>query len=141
MGDNFDQKYCQAVEKIGQNTKENYDNMIRRETIQNYFKLFTFISNEDDIKKDEKKLKDKKFTNPHSTITINSSEDSRIKTNDRTNSLIIENKLSKYKNVSSSTSSTSNLVFKGMKKSNSVLNYNYNKGKTGSTKNSFNLNN
>ena len=115
--------------------------MIRRETIQNYFKLFTFISNEDDIKKDEKKLKDKKFTNPHSTITINSSDDSRIKTNDRTNSLIIENKLSKYKNVSSSTSSTSNLVFKGMKKSNSVLNYNYNKGKTGSTKNSFNLNN
>ena len=139
MGDNFDQKYCQAVDKMGQNTKENYDNMIRRETIQNFFKLFTFISNEDDIKKDEKKLKDKKFTNPH-TLIVTSSDDSTVKTNDRTSSLIIENKLSKYKNIVSSTS-TSNIVFKGMKKSNSVLNYTYNKNKTGSLKNSFNINN
>jgi len=140
IGDNFDQKYCQQLDKIGQNTKENYDNLIRRDTVQNYFKLFTFISPEDDIKKDEKKIKDRKFTNPHSSLVITSSDDSRIKTNDRSSSLIIENKLSKYKNVSSS-SSTTNLVFKGMKKSNSVINYNYSKSKPGSLKNSYILNN
>jgi len=112
--------------------------------VQNYFKMFTFISPEDDIKKDEKKLKERKFTNPHSSLIITSSDDSRIKTNDRSSSLIIENKLSKYKNVSSS-SSTSNLVFKGMKKSNSTLNYgNYNKDAksvNSSSKSGFGLNN
>jgi hypothetical protein len=134
MGDNFDQKYCQAVDKIGQNTKENYENLIRRETVQNFFKNFTFISNEN-----ENKLKDRKFNNPHTSLIVTLDE-SGLKTTDRTNSLIIENKLNKYKNVSAS-SSTSNLVFKGMKKSNSVLNYNFSKTKGGSLKNSFILNN
>jgi len=65
MGDNFDQKYCQAVDKIGQNTKENYENLIRRETVQNFFKNFTFISNEN-----ESKLKDRKFNNPHTSLIV-----------------------------------------------------------------------
>ena len=133
IGDNFDQKYCQAVDKIGQNTKENYESLVRRETVQNFFKNFTFISNED-----ETKLKERKFNNPHTSFST--IDEAGLKTNDRTNSLIIENKLNKYKNVSASCS-TSNLVFKGMKKSNSVLSYNLNKSKTGSLKNSFILNN
>ena len=143
-GDNFDQKYCQAVDKIGQNTKENYENMIRRDTIQDFFKKFTFISNDEEInsstlnatKKDDRTTM-KKFTNPHSNLS--SSVESTRTTKQNINEKgfpSIDNKPFNSKlstNNLSSSASKSNLVFKVLKKSSSAINYNYikNKPKTG----------
>ncbi len=115
-GDNFDEKYCQAQDKLGQNTKENYENLIKRETIQGYFRKFTFISNQDNKRK---VIPDIKFINPHSSLVSTNADESRTRTIDKQNT--IESKLSKYKCI---TNSASSLVFKGLKKSNSVINYN-----------------
>ena len=139
-GDNFDQKYCQAVDKIGQNTKENYDNLIRRDTVQEFFKIFTFISNDDEansaIKKDDK-TNLKKFTNPHANLSSSVESTRTTKQNSNEKGLpSIESKTFNGKvstNNLSSSVSKSNIVFKVLKKSNSAINYNYikNKPKTG----------
>ncbi len=110
---------------MGEATKENYANIIRRETVQEYFKKFTFISN-DESKNEEKFNPNKKFVNPHSSLISTSTDDSRTKTDEKQTT--IESKLSKYKSI---TNSASSLVFKGLKKSNSSINYNYLKNKTG----------
>lgn len=122
--------------------------MIRRDTIQDFFKKFTFISNEEEIngttsttKKDDKTTTNsvKKFTNPHSNL---SSSVESTRTTKQSSSTIekgfpsIENKLYNGKvstNNLASSASKSNLVFKVLKKSNSAINYNYikNKPKTG----------
>ena len=143
VGDNFDQKYCQAVDKIGQNTKENYENLIRRDTVQDFFKKFTFISNEEELnstsstqKKDDRSSV-KKFTNPHSNLSSSVESTRTTKQNYNEKGFpSIENKLYNSKastNNLSSSASKSNLVFKVLKKSNSAINYNYikNKPKTG----------
>ena len=108
---------------MGDQTRENYANIIRRETVQEYFKKFTFVSNE------ETKIEivaNKKFVNPHSSFVSTSTDDSRTKTNEKQTT--IESKLSKYKSI---TNSASSLVFKGLKKSNSSINYNYLNKKSG----------
>ena len=70
----------------------------------------------------------KKFVNPHSSlISSTSTDDSRTKTNEKQST--IESKLSKYKSI---TNSASSMVFKGLKKSNSTMNYNYSKNKSDS---------
>ena len=116
--------------------------MIRRDTIQDFFKKFTFISNEEEInnkestvKKDDKTVK--KFTNPHSNLS-SSVESTRVtKTNNNDKGFpTIDSKLSNSKasttNLNSHAPKT-NLVFKVLKKSSSAINYNYikNKPKTG----------
>jgi hypothetical protein len=108
---------------MGDSTRENYANIIRRDTVQDYFKKFTFISSEEVKMELNPKVK---FVNPHSSLISTSTDDSRTKTNEKQNT--IENKLSKYKSI---TNTASSLVFKGLKKSNSTINYNYMKNKTG----------
>ena len=115
--------------------------MIRRDTIQEFFKKFTFISNEDEInnkestvKKDDKSVK--KFTNPHSNLSssVESTRVTKQNYNDK-GFPSIENKYNSKVSTSnlSSSASKANLVFKVLKKSNSAINYNYikNKPKTG----------
>jgi len=132
LGDNFDAHYTQKEDKLGQNTRENYENLIRRNTIQEYFKNFTFLAIEDQKKSENTNTKssnnsstnEKKFLNPHSNLVSSSTstEDSRMKTAEKQQlqQSNIENKLSKYKSI---TNSASSLVFKGLKKSNSSINY------------------
>ena len=117
--------------------------MIRRDTVQEFFRKFTFISNDDEInstssanKKDDK-TSVKKFTNPHSNLSssIESTRTSKQNSNEK-GFPSIENKVFNGKastNNLSSSASKSNLVFKVLKKSNSAINYNYikNKPKTG----------
>lgn len=117
--------------------------MIRRDTIQDYFKKFTFISNEEEVnstsstqKKDDR-ASAKKFTNPHSNLSSSVESTRTTKQNYSEKGFpSIENKLYSSKgstNSLSSSASKSNLVFKVLKKSNSAINYNYikNKPKTG----------
>ncbi len=86
-GDNFDSKYCNAPDKIGQETKERYESYLRNETIKDVFKGFTFnqMDSENDVF--SSKLKDNnsknqsmdvntdkyknitKFNNPHLNIS------------------------------------------------------------------------
>ena len=42
IGDNFDKRYCEGVEKIGLETKERYENYIRDENFNYIFRNFTY---------------------------------------------------------------------------------------------------
>lgn len=131
-GDNFDQKYCQAPDKIGTNTKENYQNMIMRETLQELFRKFTYIAEEEkkNFQSFSYKSNSKKFINPHMNLSssIDSTRLTNRHTNDKSLPSIFQNRLFKNKQLSSSQSSP-NIVIRVMKNSNSMLNYNYIKKK------------
>jgi hypothetical protein len=47
VGDNFDRKYCEAPDKIGEATRERYDNYLRQENFSVVFNNFTFINYQD----------------------------------------------------------------------------------------------
>ena len=82
VGDNFDSKYCNAIEKIGLDTKEKYENYLQNESLKNLFNRFTHNHIEaDDDENEEKinkkkiildtteKIKEMKFTNPHLNLS------------------------------------------------------------------------
>jgi len=127
-GDNFDQKYCQAADKIGENTKENYAMMIQRETIQDLFRKFTFISAEE-AEKEKRTFKTKtsvrKFVNPH--LSLSSSPEKTNSTQKQTTADVLPsiypNKLFKQQILAAGASPGMSL--KGLKKSSSALNFSY----------------
>lgn len=82
LGDNFDQKYCNAPEKIGLETKEKYDSYLKEENYKNAFRGFTY--NNDQITKENEPAKNSsnrkntrldsythniKFNDPHTNIS------------------------------------------------------------------------
>ncbi len=77
MGDNFDAKYCNAPEKIGNDTKEKYEIYLRDDSYKHAFKNFTYYNeeiHEDLAKKNNNRnnssyTKDMKFVNPHTNIS------------------------------------------------------------------------
>ena len=73
IGDNFDAKYCNAPEKLGNNTREKYEQYLREESFKDCFKDFYFYSNEFDPN-DKCNSKDKKLFNPHLNIQSNYSK-------------------------------------------------------------------
>jgi hypothetical protein len=121
-GDNFDAKYCNAPDKIGENTKEKYEGYMRNETYKDAFKEFYFYLNEFDPN-DKNNSKEIKFPNPHVNITLNKSITQPIDTNqidgNTTNNCIktnidkpketatLDSKFSKIKLMSTSGSSNS----------------------------------
>jgi len=114
--------------------------------VQNLFRKFTFISNEEEkvsqlVNTQAKKPADnntKKLNNPHTHLSSSVESTRTTKTNEK-GFPHIEKKLYNYnnnasnKNLLQNSSSKSNLVFKVLKKSSSAVNYNYikNKPKTG----------
>lgn len=71
VGDNFDSKYCNAQEKIGNNTREKYDQYLRDESYKDAFKDFYYYHN--NIEPNDKfNTKERKFVNPHLQIQSNS---------------------------------------------------------------------
>jgi hypothetical protein len=130
LGDNFDAKYCQAPDKFGENTKENYELIIQRETIQDFFRKFTFIQQDEERKQQSVNVSyktSKKFINPHTSLSSSVELTTRV-TNKQTTDKgtlpsIYPNKLFKSKLANSQ--STPNIVIKSMKKSSSAINYNY----------------
>jgi hypothetical protein len=131
-GDNFDQKYCQAPDKIGYSTKENYQNLIMRETVQDLFRKFTYIAEEEkkNFQSYSFKYSSKKFNNPHLSLSssIESTRVSNRQSQDNILPQIFQNRFFTNKKLSSSQSSP-NLVVKVMRNSKSMLNYNYIKKK------------
>ena len=77
VGDNFDAKYCNAPEKIGQDTKEKYEVYLRDDSFKHAFRNFTYYNeelHEELAKKTNNRnntsyTKDMKFINPHLNIT------------------------------------------------------------------------
>ncbi len=67
LGDNFDAKYCNALEILGNATKEKYEQYLREDYCKEVFKDFYFNSNELDST-DKNKTINKKFYNPHLNI-------------------------------------------------------------------------
>ena len=48
IGDNFDKKYCEGPDKIGDTTKERYEKYVREENFQVAFKNFTVFNNNEE---------------------------------------------------------------------------------------------
>jgi hypothetical protein len=75
IGDNFDAKYCNAPDKIGNDTKEKYESYLRDENFKDIFRCFTYYNeeNKEDTTKNKNSsssyTKDLKFSNPHSNIS------------------------------------------------------------------------
>jgi hypothetical protein len=77
IGDNFDAKYCNAPEKIGNDTKEKYEIYLRDDSYKYAFRNFTYYNeelHEELAKKNNNRnnssyTKDMKFVNPHMNIT------------------------------------------------------------------------
>ena len=117
VGDNFDAKYCNAIEKIGNDTREKYEQFMREDSYKEAFKDFNYYFNELDPN-DKNNSKEKKFSNPHLNIPNNYQRNS-IKDNMSIKSLVkeektekitlnsLETKFSKIKLMSSSGSSNS----------------------------------
>lgn len=129
-GDNFDSKYCNAGDKIGNDTKEKYEFYLRDETYKDVFKNYTYHNN--DIVEDNKPNLNC-FKNPHSNNNHSRpgednsanrgsvhgrSLDDRIRALERSPSQNMENKFLKMKKQSNS-SSTSALLRQYRQSSNS----------------------
>ncbi len=69
-GDNFDAKYCNTPEKIGNDTRAKYESYIREESFKDIFKDFYYYFNEYDPN-DKNNTTEKKFFNPHLNMTSN----------------------------------------------------------------------
>ncbi len=60
-GDNFDARYCNQAERIGNETKEKYDNYLRNDTLKEAFRCFTYYPAEG--------KEQINFNNPHINIS------------------------------------------------------------------------
>ena len=74
MGDNFDAKYCNSADKMGQNTKERYESIVRQDNYKENFKDFFYYFNEFDPNDKNNTRDRKKFYNPHLNINDNLSQ-------------------------------------------------------------------
>lgn len=133
-GDNFDAKYCNAADKIGNDTKEKYDYYLRDESNKDIFNNYTFHNN--DIIEDNRS-KVNCFKNPHTSLNSTKlsdldsgvskeqnnglSLDDRIRALEKSPSQNMENKFLKMKKQSNS-SSTSALL-RQYRQSNNSQNY------------------
>ena len=74
-GDNFDSKYCNAIEKIGLNTQKRYEYYIKGYDLNSFFVNFTYyplLDNDEEKYMREKDIR--KFS-----LNVNGSNDSKIK--------------------------------------------------------------
>lgn len=63
LGDNFDKRYCEGADKIGDDTKERYEKIIRENNFKESFKNFTIINvNEENNNKEKTDSKDSHST-------------------------------------------------------------------------------
>ena len=79
IGDNFDKKYCEGIEKIDSQTKERYQYYMSKEKFKDLFFNYTFIKN-DMIPTNEKKVEKRKVLNNNSS-NRNTTTSSRSSTN------------------------------------------------------------
>jgi hypothetical protein len=87
IGDNFDAKYCNAQEKLGNNTLEKYEHYLRDETFRDAFKDFYYYFN--DMEPNDKfNTKERKFFNPHLQIQSNLKITNVVSNNNNFNSFI-----------------------------------------------------
>jgi len=113
-GDNFDKKYCDAPDKIGEETQERYEKFLREETVKQVFKDFVYFSQEEERKEKEKEQsqaqKSTSLNNPHTSLVKATSDGPKVKSLERTSSsLSIEQKMNRFKKGSTS-ASTSTLL-------------------------------
>ena len=56
VGDNFDRKYCEAPEKLGNNTRERYENYMKDEDFNKVFRVFTYVNKQEDNDNNSRKV-------------------------------------------------------------------------------------
>ena len=116
----MDKKYCEAPDKIGEETKERYEKILRSETLQEVFKDYNYFGHEGfeeklekpnnslsksgSIKEKEKKINDSRSSLQSQSLSIN---------------LLPKENIPKESLLQSS-NSTSNLKMKVLEKSSSI---------------------
>ena len=131
-GDNFDKKYCDAPDKIGEETQERYEKFLREEVTKQIFKDFLYFSQEEDTTQSKNN-----YNNPHSQSNSSSSQQTnspKVKVLEKSGSnvLSIEQKMNRFKKQTSSASASSLLK---QYRVNSNVNSNLSNNSTGSTLN------
>ena len=91
MGDNFDARYCNAPEKIGNLTRERYEQFFREELIKVVFQEYFFFNDNEEY--DKQNTKGKKFFNPHLNISNQKESKSDLNNLNNTFSNIIQNNI------------------------------------------------
>ncbi len=61
VGDNFDARYCNQVDRLGNDTKDKYESYLRNDTLKEAFKCFTYFYLEG--------KEEQNFNNPHNNIS------------------------------------------------------------------------
>lgn len=98
IGDNFDKKYCEAPDKIGEETKERYDKLLKEEASKQVFKDFVYFSQNDE---------NKNISSPKKQIKNEEPDEKQLER--ISSSSLLEQKMNKFKKISTS-SSTSSLM-------------------------------
>jgi len=134
-GDNFDKKYCDAPDKIGEETQERYEKFLREEATKQIFKDFLYFSQEEE-KQDTTQSKNN-YNNPHYQSNSTSTPQTnlpKVKVLEKSglNVISIEQKMNRFKKQTSSASASSLLK---QYRLNSNVNSNLSNNSTGSTLN------
>jgi len=85
-GDNFDKKYCEKIDKIGEDTQGRYEKYFREENYKNIFKNFTYVNN-------NSTSETKENTTDLETITKSDNNSTRIKNSSNLKTNINKNML------------------------------------------------
>jgi len=115
MGDNFDEKYCNSSEKVGNATKERYEAIVRQENYKEVFRDFFYYFNENDPNDKHNSRDRKKFYNPHLNINENL-------TQIRANNSIGSNSSINFANTTNSINSFNNNINAGNYANNKMIN-------------------
>ena len=117
IGDNFDAKYCNQVEKLGESTKEKFENYLKDEKYKIIFKDFFY-------RYDKPDPTHKKFQNPHLSL-ITGVEDKVLIEKDVSKNIEKEFNCLQKKPTSMSTSALLRQYKVNMNQSGFGLNLNY----------------
>ena len=114
-GDNFDGKYCNNIDKLGENTKEKYEAYLRDEKYLHIFNCFNYQYN------NVVELPEKRFVNPHLSLLNGIAEKKLL---EKESNDCIESKFSILKKQSNSLSTSALLrQYKNQMGSGVGLNY------------------
>ena len=107
IGDNFDKKYCEGIEKIDTETKERYLYYMSKEMFKDLFFNYTFIKEEVLANHYEKKNEKIKFLN-NSSVRNTTATSNKSPGNNNINN--IYNKLKNYENHNNKSSNSNNTI-------------------------------
>ena len=87
--DNFDKRYCESIDKISEETKLRYEEIIEGDLFKKCFKNFYY--NKDEVKQKKIENKNNKLGNENSEKNDKNEKNDKIEKNDKNDNLLINN--------------------------------------------------